>query len=244
MRVNYLLHDIRLQHSKDIELLRSLTLSSMYKDEVVVNLYVDNEHILKESISMIGECRFGILRRLPLINVYFNLNNVSSVKDLSNDIQNFITPIVKFDLAVNNIMERVKSILCLFKQKGWKLQIILDVNNTEEFTQSIDFCNWIKCEFFEDDICVLFNFGNDKALLESAYKNMTYVIDTIKFLGMRNNIIVDCLLKAVREKETGIYQDFDSSYFNVIKELMLFDTEKYYGKKTLIRETMDDFAMV
>ena len=43
MRVNYLLHDIRLQHSKDIELLRSLTLSSMYKDEVVVNLYVDNE---------------------------------------------------------------------------------------------------------------------------------------------------------------------------------------------------------
>ena len=105
MRVNYLLHDIRLQHSKDIELLRSLTLSSMYKDEVVVNLYVDNEHILKESISMIGECRFGILRRLPLINVYFNLNNVSSVKDLSNDIQNFITPIVKFDLAVNNIME-------------------------------------------------------------------------------------------------------------------------------------------
>ncbi len=31
MKVNYLLHDIRLQDSKDIELLRSLTVSSMYK---------------------------------------------------------------------------------------------------------------------------------------------------------------------------------------------------------------------
>lgn len=108
MRVNYLLHDIRLQDSKDIEQLSSLTLSSMYKDEVVVNLYVDNEHILKESISMIGEYRFGILRRLPLINMYFNLNNVSSVKDLSNDIQNFITPIVRFDLTVNNISELIR----------------------------------------------------------------------------------------------------------------------------------------
>lgn len=244
MKINYLLYDIRLKNIEDVEYLRSLSLCDIYKDEVVVNLYVDNENLLEDCLSTIRECRFGILRRLPLVNLYFNVDNIFIAKDLNNDIQNFITPIVRIDWTINGVIEKVKSVLHLFRLKGWKLQLLLDINSAEKFVQSIHFYNLIKCELFEEDICILFKFEEDKSLLECAYVNMMYVMDTLKFLGMRNNIIVDCLLKAVRQKETSICQEFENSYKDVMKELMRIDTEKYYGKKTLIRETMDDFALV
>lgn len=250
MRINYLLQDIRIENIGDVNMLYSfleklnLEKKDMYMDEVVINLFINNESILKECLDVIKEYRFGILRRLPLVNMYFNINNVYIIKDLNNDIHNFITPILRIDLSVENVVETIKNVKCLFNQKYWKLQILLDVKNVEEFEQWIKLYNVLKCEFFEEDFNILFNFTHDKDLLECAYMNMNYVMDTIKFLGMRNNIIIECLLKAVREKETGICQEFNKSYKGIMERLMQFDIEKYYRKKTLVRETMDDFALV
>ena len=244
MKINYSLQDITLQDNTDLELLKHIASKNMYLDEVVINLHIKNDSLLQESISVIKESRFGTLRRLPLVNIYFDANQADMLSSLSNEIKNFITPIIKLNSSENCITDTIKKILSLLKQKGWKLQILLDVKNIEEFERNINFYNFIKCEFFEEDICILFKFKDDLDLLRSAYLNMNYVMDTIKFLGMRNNVIVDCLLKAIREKETGISQDFDSAHYSVMKKLMQFKIERYYEKKTLIRATMDDFAMV
>ena len=244
MKINYSLQDITLQDNTDLELLKHIASKNMYLDEVVINLHIKNDSLLQESISVIKESRFGTLRRLPLVNIYFDANQADMLSSLSNEIKNFITPIIKLNSSENCITDTIKKILSLLKQKGWKLQILLDVKNIEEFERNINFYNFIKCEFFEEDICILFKFKDDLDLLRSAYLNMNYVMDTIKFLGMRNNVIVDCLLKAIREKETGISQDFDIAHYSVMKKLMQFKIERYYEKKTLIRATMDDFAMV
>lgn len=244
MKLNYLLQDIELKSREDINLIYAMKRNSAYKEEVVINLFVENDLILHECLEDIKGFRFGILHRLPLVNLFFNIDNIWMIKSLSNDIQNFITPIVKIDISTDDMMEKIKDILALFKQKGWKLQILFEAKDIEEFEQEIKIYNLIKCEFFEDDICMIFDFSNEKSILKCAYKNMSYVMDTIRFLGMRNNVIVDCLLKALREKEIGISQSFDDLYKDEMEELMKLDVEKHYEKKTLVRETMDDFAMI
>lgn len=250
MKKNYILEDMELICRKDVDRICSFLKNcnaednSMYMDEVIINLFVRNETILKDCLEEIKKYRFGILRRLPLVNIYLNVNNVIVINDLNNNIQNFITPILQLDLSIENIIEKVKQVLCLFKEKGWKLQILLSVDNIQEFKDCIQWNNILKCEFFEDELSILFKFADDKELLQCAYINMNFVMDTLKFLGMRNNRIISCLLKAIREKETGVCQEYDNLYKDVIKKLMKLDVEKYYGKRTLIRETMDDFAIV
>lgn len=98
---------------------------------------------------------------------------------------------------------------------------------------------------YSDDVNNLNTF-----LKELFNKNVIYLDEIVinlfveNELLMRNNVIVDCLLKALREKETGISQSFDDLYKNEMEELIKLDVEKHYEKKTLVRETMDDFAMI
>ncbi len=243
MKINYRLEEIILRDEKDLERLKNFSTIGMYEDEFVINVFVENELILNECLGILEQIRFGMLRRLPLVNMYFNIGNMDYIDSLSNDIKNFITPILKVDYKMKNIIEEVSKSLCVFKRNGWELQILFDVNNAEAFEESIQVYNTIKCYFFEEEIYILYKLGNNSKMLKSAYLNINYIMDTIKFLGMRNNIIVKCLLKAIREKETGIKQDFSSLYVKEIHELMKNDIEKIYSKKTLVRATMDDFAM-
>lgn len=250
MESNYLLQEVILKDNKDLDNVDSLLErfhsenKSKYIDEMVLNVFVYDESVLKECLAVISSYNFGILRRVPLVNLYFNTDNIYSIKDLDNAVKNFITPVLQVDLAAENIVQTVEDAARLFEEKGWKMQLLLNAGNVKEFEQGMKLYNILKCEFFQHDFNIFFRLAENKDLLKAAYMNMSYVMDTLKFLGMRNNIIIESLLKALREKETGIHQEFNHSYKDIVKSLMQFDTEKYYGKKTLIRETMDDFAMV
>ena len=243
MKINYLLYDVVLRDDMDMDFFESLFIEGMYLDEIVINLFVESERYLQDSIRIIKKIRFGMLRRFPLVNMYFDIKDLGMVKKLNNEIKNFITPIIRIDYRKKGVLDDVKNALNLFEDKGWTFYLLMDVKSIEEYRQCIEWYNMLKCEFFDKTIIILFNFRNNSFdLLEAAYKQMFYVRDTIEFLGMRNNIIIDCLLKAIREKETGIHQEFNAMYSGFMEKLMRIDIETH-KKKTLVRAAMDDFAM-
>lgn len=247
MKLNYVVCDAKIIDNEDVNEL-DITLkgffdnNATYMDEVVVNLFVENEMLLEDCVSVIEKYQFGVLCRLPLTNLYFDLQNIWCIKNINNKIYNFLTPILKVDIAEKNI-KAIQDVMELFKKKSWKLYIYIDVTTICELEKGIELYKRLKCEFFDDEFCIIFNLAEDTEILKYAYFNIEYIVDTIKFLGMRDNVIVDCLLKAIREKELGIKQAFACSYRESMQMLMQYELINYYNKRTLVRDTMDDFAL-
>ena len=60
-----------------------------------------------------------MLRRFPLVNMYFDIKDLGMVKKLNNEIKNFITPIIRIDYRKKGVLDDVKNALNLFEDKGW-----------------------------------------------------------------------------------------------------------------------------
>ena len=247
MKLNFVVKDFILNDSNIINdlisFLNEMQCESYFMDDIIINLYVENEYLLKKCLDVLKKYRFGIFKRLPLVNLYFDLEGIYVLKDIHNDIHNHITPLLVLEQD-ESILDKVKEILPLFLAENWEIKFIMNIYDESDFVNCIKLYDMLKCQFCEKEISIIFNMAESESILKYAYKNIEYVVDSVNFLGLRNNKIVDCLLKVFRERESAISQNYDESYRDTIEQLMQYETINLYDNKSLVRKTMDDFAMI
>lgn len=248
MKTNFTNHKLTVDNSNDIakmepQINNILENTSLYIDEVILNIYLNTPINSFQFLKIFENYRFGTYRRLPLVNLFLNKESWALIYDLENDIQNFITPVLIINAPFDIPIEEISNFIICLNKKHWKPHISLSINSIDDFAKGINFYKKLSCEFFDIELYIIFDLTENIEILEFAYHNIRYIQNTIKFLGMRDNLIVDCLLKAIREKELGIQQSFKPTYKTTITKLMHENIINLYEKHTLIRNTMDDFAL-
>lgn len=246
---NYIVKEIELTDISSLVVLEGL-FDSLYRDpkilyidEFIINVHFSNEKILLDGISIIKKYRFGIFLKLPMVNIFFSIHKLEYLNLLNNTILDFITPIIELDRALilhfENSIDLLRNTIEFLNKKKWKLIFVVKNNSRDEFEENKNFIKKMKCYFCNTDICILFDFKNNLEIFSIVCKNIDYVIDTINFLGMRNNNIIASLTKLLRQRESGIAQHIDSFHSSDDIELEHLPLKH----KTVVRKAMADYAL-
>ena len=67
--------------------------------------------------------------------------------------------------------------------------------------------------------------------------------ETINLLENSNDCVINILSKIIKEHETGIIQNYEEKYVKIVDKLKKSNMLKLMEKKSLIRDSMIDFAI-
>ena len=216
-----------------------------FVDEVVVNVKC-KQILYGKLIDELKECYFGTNALLAQVNVY--IDNIEDIKLLPNDVDKFLVPIWCFDLISNGIINTMKNLIHVCKEKYFTPIISIKIDNSNEYKNSILIHDMIKSYFYDEEIKILYNFKNkDEKLIKEILKDTSYIEDTVNFLGNSDNSVLRVIKKCLREMEIGIeqvYEDNDRQIINTIRNNEIDLEIVCNNSKDLVRSSMDDYFKI
>lgn len=125
MKINYLSDNKTIFEKRDVEELmdsvKDNILKNKYIDEYIINLNINNAVLLKSCIVNLMKFRFGVVGKLPKINIFIDIENYNILDNMNNDIQDFIVPILSITDIKNISYDFMDNIIKFLKNKNWNL---------------------------------------------------------------------------------------------------------------------------
>ena len=248
MKINYLSDNKTILEKRDVEELidsvKDNVLKNKYIDEYIINLNINNAEFLKSCIVNLMEFRFGVVGKLPKVNIFIDIENYNILDNINNDIQDFVTPILGIIDTKDIPYDFMDNIIKFLKSKNWNLIFILEISSIRDLEKAIKIYRYLKCTFFDEDLYILFKFTYiDNILLEKVCEYIDYMRETINLLENSNDCVINILSKIIKEQETGIIQNYEEKYVKIVDKLKKSNMLKLMEKKSLIRDSMIDFAI-
>lgn len=248
MKINYLLDNKNILERRDIEKLINIVKDNIkkykYIDEYIINLDINSAELLRSCIVKLQSFRFGVVGKLPKLNIFIDIENYNILGSVNNDIQDFITPILSIKDIKNISYDFMDNIIRFLKDKSWNVIFILKISNIGDLEKAIKTYRYLKCTFFDEELNILFKFTYiDNILLEKVGEYIDYMRESIYFLGNNNDCVMNILSKIIKEQETGIIQNYEKKYIKTVDKLKKSNMLKLVEKKSLIRDSMIDFAI-
>ena len=110
---------------------------------------INNAVLLKSCIVNLMKFRFGVVGKLPKINIFIDIENYNILDNMDNDIQDFIVPILSITDIKNISYDFMDNIIKFLKNKNWNLIFILEVSSIRNLEKAIKIYKYLKCTFFE-----------------------------------------------------------------------------------------------
>mgnify|MGYP000063940964 FL=1 len=248
MKINYLSDNKTIFEKRDVEELmdsvKDNILKNKYIDEYIINLNINNAVLLKSCIVNLMKFRFGVVGKLPKINIFIDIENYNILDNMNNDIQDFIVPILSITDIKNISYDFMDNIIKFLKNKNWNLIFILEVSSIRNLEKAIKIYKYLKCTFFDEELYILFKFTYiDNILLEKVCEYIDYMRETINLLANNNDCVINILSKIIKEQETGITQNYEKKYLKIVNKLKKSNMLKFVERKSLIRDSMMDFVI-
>ncbi|NRT77848.1 hypothetical protein [Clostridium beijerinckii] len=249
MLMDYFVFNVNVTNENDInDLLKKMSVlknTEPFVDEVVVNVKC-NKILYGKLIDELKKCYFGTNVLLAQVNIY--IDNIQDIKLLPNEVDKFLVPILCFDSTSNGIINTMKNLIHTCKEKYFAPIVSINIDNSNEYINSILTYNMIKAYFYDEEIKILHNFKDkDAKLIKEILKDTSYIEDTLNFLGYSDNSVLRVIKKCLREMEIGIeqvYEDTDRQIINTIDNKEIDLEIIHNNRKDLVRSSMDDYFKI